>query len=616
MHVPFPEDRTKTSRNGSSIITGTTSHEVRSAIYADDIAIFACGPTEVGYLVRASIQTAVDAVDEYLASIGLLSTAKTEALMVHPRAARARFEVPPLTLRGRPLPWRKSVRYLGLQIDCRLNFNAAVSHLCRESLNVASAARSLLARGRGCTPHLGLRVYNSVATSRALYALPLTNARAANWSAIDTEHRNVVRMLYGLPHSSQMGTTLAEAGNWPPSLRAKKQALHHIERLQRSLQGQRLVCRLHSLPKSGMGRQASEYALLIDSSPQLVALPQLPHASSLLKGNEHADALAKEAHAERFPLSPLVTSSDSARTTILRSLSAQHPDARVASAAARTLYRLGGIGSGVCANCADMETLEHLLLHCPAFGVERAELKDSYRRYGLPANSLKDLLFPDAHSSLVKRQSRTACTISGVGAKRKTPARSVPANLHSTRLVSDVLHTIVRGDWRHNIAPTLAVMAAASSLRARALRRPVGAAFRWFRCALCGRAHLTAAKDCNNKLKRIRPRGKPAPTTAPKTQRHPRPRWFSSEREDSDSDYSESSMTYRSRSGSSPRSRSRSCSRPRPHFRSPRRRSQSTSKQQQQGAPIIAAPKDKGSQQNQRRPRKPHPRGPTPKNKR
>ncbi|KAH7980941.1 hypothetical protein HPB49_020358 [Dermacentor silvarum] len=113
------------------------------------------------------------------------------------------------------------------------------------------------------------------------------------------------------------------------------------------------------------------------------------------------------------------------------------------------------------------------------------------------------------------------------------------------------------------------------------------------KCALCGGAHLTAAKDCNNKLKRIPPRGKPASTTTPKTQRHPRPRWFSSEQEDSDSDYSESSMTYRSRSGSSPRSRSRSCSWPRPHFRSPRRRSQSTTKQQQHGASIIAAPKDK-----------------------
>ncbi|KAH7979244.1 hypothetical protein HPB49_008810 [Dermacentor silvarum] len=57
----------------------------------------------------------------------------------------------------------------------------------------------------------------------------------------------------------------------------------------------------------------------------------------------------------------------------------------------------------MCAYCADIETLEHLLLHCPAFGVERGDLRDSYRLYALPANSLKDLLFPDAHSSLVKR---------------------------------------------------------------------------------------------------------------------------------------------------------------------------------------------------------------------
>ncbi|KAH7979796.1 hypothetical protein HPB49_011092 [Dermacentor silvarum] len=51
----------------------------------------------------------------------------------------------------------------------------------------------------------------------------------------------------------------------------------------------------------------------------------------------------------------------------------------------------------------DHERLEHLLLHCPAFGVESGELRDCYRRCGLPANSLNCLLFPDAHSSLVKR---------------------------------------------------------------------------------------------------------------------------------------------------------------------------------------------------------------------
>ncbi|XP_070385219.1 uncharacterized protein [Dermacentor albipictus] len=260
-----------------------TAHEVRVAIYADDIALFACGPTDPGYPVRESLQSAINAVDEHLASIGLqLSASKTEALLVHPRS-RARFEVPPLMLRGSPLPWQGKVRYLGLNIDCRLNFDAAVSQLCKDSKKVAGAARSLLARGRGCTPQLALRVYNSVATSRALYALPITNVRAANWKAIDMENRTVIRKLYGLPRNSQVGATLAEAGDWPPALRARKQAMNHVERLQRSPQGQRLVCRLHTLEGSGMGQRATEFSALVASTPEL--LPVSPHASALLDVN-------------------------------------------------------------------------------------------------------------------------------------------------------------------------------------------------------------------------------------------------------------------------------------------------------------------------------------------
>nr|XP_054924031.1 uncharacterized protein LOC129383464 [Dermacentor andersoni] len=59
-----------------------TAYEVRVAMYADDIALFACGPTDLGFQVRESLQSAINAVDEYLASIGLqLSASKTEALL-------------------------------------------------------------------------------------------------------------------------------------------------------------------------------------------------------------------------------------------------------------------------------------------------------------------------------------------------------------------------------------------------------------------------------------------------------------------------------------------------------------------------------------------------------
>ncbi|KAH7965092.1 hypothetical protein HPB49_003306 [Dermacentor silvarum] len=61
-------------------------YEVRVAVYADDIALFASGPTARGSVVRGCVQSALDAVDEYVRGIGLtLSAAKTEAMLVHPR---------------------------------------------------------------------------------------------------------------------------------------------------------------------------------------------------------------------------------------------------------------------------------------------------------------------------------------------------------------------------------------------------------------------------------------------------------------------------------------------------------------------------------------------------
>ncbi|XP_050028306.1 uncharacterized protein [Dermacentor andersoni] len=552
------------------------SHEVRVAIYADDIALFATGPTQVGYQVRASVQTANDAVDQYMGSIGLqLSATKTEALLVHPRGTRARSEAPPLTLRRCPLPWRKSVRYLGLQIDCRVNFNAAVSHICMQSRKVASAARSLLARGHGCTPQLALRVYNSVATSRALYALPTTNARAANWNAIDMAHRTAVRELYGLPRSSQVGATLAEVGKhrfvhgtrrsttlsacsahhrasgssadstpcrtreWAsatpsshsssgrrhssppcrtyysslldvniavPEVASKRRTAVCAMRqetaslLHERLAGRLLVytddsatpdgpgaaactapdisktrqCRLRFAASSTVAELAAidlaadillehpnivSAAILTDSRAALcmlardyagvplvvrvgcklrhivnqgcvLALQWIP-AHIGLPGNEEADSLAKAAHGERFPLTHLVTSFDAAKTVVMRSLTAQHPDRRVAAGtpprllprvglsradcaflprlrigcyktAART-HSLTRTGSPVCGSCDGVETLEHLLRHCPAFGTEREALYASYRRCGLPSTTLQCLLVPNAHSSITKR---------------------------------------------------------------------------------------------------------------------------------------------------------------------------------------------------------------------
>ncbi|KAH7959311.1 hypothetical protein HPB49_010212 [Dermacentor silvarum] len=199
---------------------------VRAVVYADDVALFVRGPPAAMARMRVQLQAAEDAVGDFLRAIGLrLSAAKSEAIMVHPRAA-ARRHTGCVVVDGVPLPWRLTVRYLGLTIDHRLTWFPAVKRL-----RVVTAAPPL-------------------ALSMVLYALPLCNLRPHLWRRIDGDHRRVLRMYHGLPSASRVAETLAETGAWPVSLTADLRALRHLERLSRAPGAGPMLSYLRELPKS------------------------------------------------------------------------------------------------------------------------------------------------------------------------------------------------------------------------------------------------------------------------------------------------------------------------------------------------------------------------------
>ncbi|KAL3208366.1 hypothetical protein MRX96_039248 [Rhipicephalus microplus] len=62
-------------------------------------------------------------------------------------------------------------------------------------------ASCILASGRGCPPDIALRFLNAVASARVFYAVPLIGLRPAQWDALDTLHRGVVRLPYTACHA-------------------------------------------------------------------------------------------------------------------------------------------------------------------------------------------------------------------------------------------------------------------------------------------------------------------------------------------------------------------------------------------------------------------------------
>ncbi|XP_070392560.1 uncharacterized protein [Dermacentor albipictus] len=130
-----------------------------------------------------------------------------------------------------------------------------------------------------------------------------------------------------------------------------------------------------------------------------------------IPGNEEADTLAKSAHHSSVPLSPAVMAADFPRHRLRRHIIACHPDKRVSLGrpplplpqhglprrdaslplrlrvgcywTAARWHRLGKATSPACAPCGKPETMEHLLLACPAHLQHRSRLLQEFHRLGL-----------------------------------------------------------------------------------------------------------------------------------------------------------------------------------------------------------------------------------------
>ncbi|XP_077491807.1 uncharacterized protein LOC144102401 [Amblyomma americanum] len=186
---------------------------------------------------------------------------------------------------GRDLTWSRQVKYLGLLIDVRLTWSPAVRHFLAQSSRIQGAIRSLSAKGNGITPRLGLQLYHGIAVPQFTYALPLVRLTVAQHLAIERKLRAAIRLCLGLPRSSPVAATLAEAGSRPLELLSRRTSLRHIERLHNEPDGRPLLDRLLTRPNSKMGQVAQYVEDLVGGQPETFPVsprPDLGHLYEVL----------------------------------------------------------------------------------------------------------------------------------------------------------------------------------------------------------------------------------------------------------------------------------------------------------------------------------------------
>ncbi|XP_037558020.1 uncharacterized protein LOC119435164 [Dermacentor silvarum] len=169
--------------------------------------------------------------------------------------------------------------YLGLQIDHLLTWTPAVKAAVAQVQRVQKAVSRIFLRGRGCSTSWALRLHSAAATSRLLYALPLVTLSATRLRRLEQLHRGFIRSVLGLPRTSQIAATLAEAGAWPLSLLLQQRGLLPIDRLAHATDGERLLTRLASRPSSRMGSLVDTYLAVVGQPRKQKSATSLPDSA-------------------------------------------------------------------------------------------------------------------------------------------------------------------------------------------------------------------------------------------------------------------------------------------------------------------------------------------------
>ncbi|KAH8026370.1 hypothetical protein HPB51_020354 [Rhipicephalus microplus] len=164
--------------------------------------------------------------------------------------------------------------------------------------------RGIFLSSRGCSPSWSLRLYTA-ATSRLRYAFLAVAIPRRLLERLEMLHRGFIRCVLGLPRSSQVATTLAEAGVWPLSLLLKQRGFLHIDQLAHAPDRCPLLALLESRPGYRMGELRQIYQAAVGPMPPAVPLHR--PAEKALAINTGLGGLSKR----QSPICPLKKASAS-----------------------------------------------------------------------------------------------------------------------------------------------------------------------------------------------------------------------------------------------------------------------------------------------------------------
>lgn len=171
------------------------------ALFADDTASFSSSK-DID-LVVDRLQLSISLLHDYFSKWKLkLNETKTEAIMF---SRQRKFPQKSIKICGYPIQWSKSVKYLGVHLDRKLNWTTHTTAVRSKGIKALGALSPLLNRRSNLSPHTKLSIYSTLVRPCLTYACPVWSGTTnANYKKLQVVQNKAVKIAYNTPFRTNL----------------------------------------------------------------------------------------------------------------------------------------------------------------------------------------------------------------------------------------------------------------------------------------------------------------------------------------------------------------------------------------------------------------------------
>lgn len=181
------------------------------ACFADDTACFTSSRDPD--LVIDRLQLSINLLLKYFTSWKLkLNESKTEAVLF---TRKRKIPNKRLQINGISIPWKPSVKYLGVHLDKKLNWTYHVTQIRSKGIKALNALNPIFNRRCNLSPQTKLRFYTGLIRPCITYAAPVWSSTCkTNYSKLQVIQNKSLKIVFNTPFRTNL-TNLHDKINFP-----------------------------------------------------------------------------------------------------------------------------------------------------------------------------------------------------------------------------------------------------------------------------------------------------------------------------------------------------------------------------------------------------------------